>query len=68
MTQTTAPTKQFGPRQAQTAKSEAEMVWLWSLDLTKAVEENDLVKVQALTACMSQTLVRLGDLAKRAAK
>lgn len=62
------PAPTFGPRQQTAAKHEAEMVALWSRDLEAAVAAGDLVKVQALTACMGATLDRLGKLAARAAR
>lgn len=67
MTQTTAP-KTYGPKQARTAKAHAEGIWLWSLDLMKAVEAGDLDKVAKLTTVIATTNDNLAQLTTRAAR
>jgi hypothetical protein len=57
---------QFGPRQQQEAKKDAESLWLWGLDAVKAVEAGDVVRVAKLAQVLEAAAIHLTDVARRA--
>jgi hypothetical protein len=56
----------LGPRQQKDAKRHADYVWLWSMDLRKAIEANNVETAEQLVETMTESLDHLGKTLKRA--